>query len=80
MPTLGGVWSARGVGIASQGCPLELLRLADPCRSTRRHQTATVGTVVVDWVGLTPPGSYLGAVSHRDGTTNFGLTLVEVDS
>jgi subtilisin family serine protease len=40
----------------------------------------TIGTVVVDWTGLTPSGSYLGAVSHSDGTTNFGLTLVEVDS
>ena len=40
----------------------------------------TIGTVVVDWTGLTPPGRYLGAVSHSDGTTNFGLTMVEVDS
>ena len=23
-------------------------------------------------------GNYLGAVSHSDGTTNFGYTLVEV--
>lgn len=40
----------------------------------------TVGTVVVDWTGLAPAGSYLGAVSHSDGTDRFGLTLVEVDS
>jgi hypothetical protein len=40
----------------------------------------TIGTVVVDWTGATSPGSYLGAVSHSDGTTTFGLTLVEVDS
>jgi len=40
----------------------------------------TIGTVVVDWTGATPPGSFLGAVSHSDGTTTFGLTLVEVDS
>ncbi|HEX5695268.1 MAG TPA: S8 family serine peptidase [Acidimicrobiia bacterium] len=40
----------------------------------------TVGTVVVDWTGLAPSGSYLGAVSHSDGTDTFGLTLVEVDS
>jgi hypothetical protein len=40
----------------------------------------TVGTVVVDWTGLAPPGTYLGAVSHSDGTNTFGVTLVEVDS
>lgn len=40
----------------------------------------TIGTVVVDWTGAISPGSYLGAVSHSDGTTTFGLTLVEVDS
>jgi subtilisin family serine protease len=45
--------------------------------------TATIGTignVVVDWTGLAPGGSYLGAVSHSDGATDFGLTLVAVDS
>jgi hypothetical protein len=44
--------------------------------------SATLGTVAnVDatWTGLAP-GNYLGAVSHSDGTTNFGYTLVEVDN
>jgi subtilisin family serine protease len=39
----------------------------------------TVGTVDVSWAGL-PVGDHLGAVSHSDGTTTFGYTLVEVDN
>ena len=39
----------------------------------------TVGTVDVSWSGLAA-GDYLGAVSHSDGTTVFGYTLVEVDN
>ena len=35
------------------------------------------GSVDVGWSGLAP-GDYLGAVSHSDGTTTFGYTLVEV--
>jgi hypothetical protein len=44
--------------------------------------SATLGTMAnvdASWAGLTP-GNYLGAVSHSDGTTNFGYTLVEVDN
>lgn len=37
----------------------------------------TVANVDASWVGLVP-GTYLGAVSHSDGTTLFGYTLVEV--
>jgi subtilisin family serine protease len=39
----------------------------------------TIGTVVAGWSGLAE-GNYLGAVSHSDGTTTFGYTLVEVDN
>jgi hypothetical protein len=39
----------------------------------------TVGTVEVGWSGLAA-GDYLGAVSHSDGTSVFGYTLVEVDN
>jgi subtilisin family serine protease len=39
----------------------------------------TVANVDATWTGLTP-GTYLGAVSHSDGTTNFGYTLVEVSN
>jgi subtilisin family serine protease len=38
-----------------------------------------VGTVEAGWSGLAV-GDYLGAVSHSDGTTTFGYTLVEVDN
>jgi subtilisin family serine protease len=38
-----------------------------------------VGTVEAGWTGLAA-GDYLGAVSHADGTTTFGYTLVEVDN
>jgi hypothetical protein len=38
-----------------------------------------VGSVDVSWTGLAS-GDYLGAVSHSDGTTTFGYTLVEVDN
>ena len=37
----------------------------------------TVGNVDATWT-VANPGTYLGAVSHSDGTTNFGYTLVEV--
>ena len=37
----------------------------------------TVGNVDATWA-VTDPGKYLGAVSHSDGTTTFGYTLVEV--
>jgi hypothetical protein len=37
----------------------------------------TVGIVEAGWSGLAE-GNYLGAVSHSDGTTNLGYTLVEV--
>ena len=37
----------------------------------------TVGNVDATWA-VTDPGNYLGAVSHSDGTTTFGYTLVEV--
>ncbi len=40
----------------------------------------TVGTVEATWTGVTPSGSYLGAVSHSDPSGILGLTLVEVDS
>jgi hypothetical protein len=49
---------------------------------TAAPPSATLGTVAnVDatWTGLAP-GNYLGAVSHSDGTTLFGYTLVEVDN
>jgi hypothetical protein len=36
-----------------------------------------VGNVDATWT-VADLGSYLGAVSHSDGTTNFGYTLVEV--
>jgi subtilisin family serine protease len=39
----------------------------------------TVGNVDATWT-VAGPGNYLGAVSHSDGTTNFGYTLVEVDN
>jgi subtilisin family serine protease len=39
----------------------------------------TIGTVDATWA-VTEPGNYLGAVSHSDGTTAFGYTLVEVDN
>jgi hypothetical protein len=39
----------------------------------------TVGSVDVSWAGLAA-GDYLGAVSHSDGTTTFGYTVVEVDN
>ena len=39
----------------------------------------TVGTVEVGWSGLAA-GDYLGAVSHSDGTSVYGYTLVEVDN
>jgi hypothetical protein len=39
----------------------------------------TAGTVDATWT-VTDPGNYLGAVSHSDGTTAFGYTLVEVDN
>jgi hypothetical protein len=38
-----------------------------------------VGNVDATWT-VAGPGNYLGAVSHSDGTTNFGYTLVEVDN
>jgi subtilisin family serine protease len=41
--------------------------------------SGTVGIVEVGWSGLAA-GNYLGAVSHSDGTTDFGYTLVEVDN
>ncbi|HEU4916708.1 MAG TPA: S8 family peptidase [Acidimicrobiia bacterium] len=37
----------------------------------------TVADVDATWTGLAP-GTYLGAVSHSDGTTPYGYTLVEV--
>ncbi|HEX9866497.1 MAG TPA: S8 family peptidase [Acidimicrobiia bacterium] len=40
----------------------------------------TIGTVEVAWSGLTPPGGYLGAVSHSDDAGILGLTLVQVGS
>jgi subtilisin family serine protease len=49
---------------------------------TATPPSATLGaTGVIDasWSGLAA-GNYLGAVSHSDGTTTFGYTLVEVDN
>jgi hypothetical protein len=49
---------------------------------TAAPPSATIGTLAnVDatWTGLAT-GNYLGAVSHSDGTTTFGYTLVEVDN
>jgi hypothetical protein len=40
----------------------------------------TTGTVTVGWTGLVAGGHYLGAVSHKDGAGEIGLTLVTVDS
>jgi hypothetical protein len=37
------------------------------------------GTVTVGWTGLAP-GHYLGAVSHKDGAGEIGLTLVSVNT
>lgn len=38
------------------------------------------GSIVASWAGLDPDQSYLGAVSHADGTGPIGLTLVEIDT
>jgi hypothetical protein len=57
-------------------------RAAGSLAITAAPPSAALGTVAnVDatWTGLAP-GIYLGAVSHADGTTNFGYTLVEVDN
>jgi hypothetical protein len=37
-------------------------------------------TITVGWSGLEPGGQYLGAVSHHDGDSQIGLTLVEVST
>ena len=45
--------------------------------------TATLGgtgTVQVDWSGLAADTKYLGAVSHSDGTTEVGMTILRVDT
>jgi hypothetical protein len=39
----------------------------------------TVANMDAAWT-VTDPGNYLGAVSHSDGTTTFGYTLVEIDN
>ena len=43
---------------------------------------ATIGaeTITVDWNGLNPGSSYLGAVSHADDTGLLGLTLINIDT
>jgi hypothetical protein len=50
--------------------------LSEPADATfRATETITVG-----WSGLDAGTSYLGAVSHSDGTGQIGLTLVEVST
>ena len=38
----------------------------------------TTGTIVVEWSGLEPEETYLGAVSHSNAEGAIGLTLVEI--
>lgn len=41
---------------------------------------ATTGTIDVSWTGATAGEWHLGAVSHNQGATVIGLTLIEVDN
>ena len=40
----------------------------------------TSGTVTVGWTGLMAGGHYIGAVSHKDGAGEIGLTFVAVNN
>jgi hypothetical protein len=40
----------------------------------------TVGTIRLSWSGATAGQWHLGAVSHNEGSTLLGRTLVEVDN
>jgi hypothetical protein len=39
-----------------------------------------VGTIQVNWAGATAGQWHLGAVSHHEGSTTLGRTLIEVDN
>ena len=41
---------------------------------------ATVGTTFISWSGLATGTEYLGAVSHNEGPSLLGLTLISVDT
>jgi subtilisin family serine protease len=71
---------APGVGYAFHlwAVPLASGSLTIAAAPTEAVQ-GTAGTVDATWT-VTDPGNYLGAVSHSDGTTAFGYTLVEVDN
>jgi hypothetical protein len=60
--------------------PIAASSLSINAASPTTATIGTVGNVLADWTGLAPSESYLGAVSHSDGTTDFGLTLVEDNS
>ncbi len=53
-----------------------LVITAEPESATQ----GTVGQVTAAWTGLEPDRSYLGAISHHDGSGVLGYTWVRVDS
>ena len=42
--------------------------------------TIDVEPINVDWAGLNAGTKYLGAISHNDGGSLLGLTIVRVDT